>query len=352
MKRHGNSVIVKRSSVVLMCLCVSVCLASGCSKFRASRTMDMTPFAENTSMMFAEAAEVGRRFRTVYLKPYMDVPEVKDVRIQAEPVLKGLRGLLLYSNQLVALNMSAKSDRDKNALLADYLQQATTRIGGVERLANIGVSAAAFDSTLSSIRAAKTFLDGIGAASPVVNAFVLTLLDGFDSLHAQLPVATSAIERGIESEYHVKRAAYERLARQHAQYLMAATWLYKSKSGSRAAVDSLLHLDPSLRRFISEPDRATNEDLDEAENDLLGKLERIDNLIRQLADEKAEYMETQKELQNLRINADRRIKLARDAVVVWGQTHRNLGAGIAVPAMIDIKAWTAGAAKSAVSAFP
>ena len=100
------------------------------------------------------------------------------------------------------------------------------------------------------------------------------------------------------------------------------------------------------------PDRATNENLDEAENDLLGKLERIDNLIRQLADEKAEYMETQRELQNLRINADRRIKLGRDAVVVWGQTHRNLGMGIAVPPMIDVTAWATGAAKTAGSAFP
>ena len=65
MKRNCNSVIVKHSSVVFVSLCVSVCLTSGCSKFRASRSMDMTPFAENTSIMFAEAAEVGRQYRTV-----------------------------------------------------------------------------------------------------------------------------------------------------------------------------------------------------------------------------------------------------------------------------------------------
>ncbi len=352
MNRNGNSVIVKRSSAVLLCLCVSVCMASGCSKFRGSRTMDMTPFAENTSMMFAKAANVGRPFRTVYLTPYMNVREVKDIRSHSVPVLTGLRGLLLYSNQLVALNMSQKSDRDKTALLADYLSQATARVGGVDKLAKIGVSTAALDSTLASIRAAKTFLNGIGAASPLVNAFVLALLDGLDMLHAEMPVATGAIQRGIESEFELKRTAYVRLTRQHAQYLIAATWLYKSKSGSRAAVDSLLHMDPSLRTFIPDPDRITNKALDEAEKDLVGRLERIDDLIRQLADEKAEYMETQRELQNLRINADRRFKLARDAVVVWGQTHRNLGAGIAVPPMVDLKAWAAGAAKSAVSSFP
>ena len=80
-------------------------------------------------------------------------------------------------------------------------------MGGVDKLANIGVSATALDSTLASIRAARTFLDGIGAASPLVNAFVLALLDVLDMLHAELPVATSAIERGIKSEYRDKRSA-------------------------------------------------------------------------------------------------------------------------------------------------
>jgi hypothetical protein len=352
MRRHETTIVKKRLNDVIMCLCVAACLTSGCSKFRGSRTMDMSPFAENTSMMFAEAADVGRRFRTIYLTPYMNVQEVEDIRNHAVPVLKGLRGLLLYSNQLVALNMSAKSDRDKNALLADYLSQATTRVGGVDKMAKIGVSTAVFDSTLASIRAAKTFLDGIDAASPVINAFVLALLDGLDMLHAEMPVGTGAVERGIESEYRAKRTAYERLTRQHAQYLLAATWLYNIRSGSSTAVDSLLHMDPSLRTFMSAPDRFTKTELDEAEKDLVGRLERIDILIRQLADEKAEYMETMRELQNLRINADRRIKLARDAVVVWGQTHRNLGSGIAVPPMVDLKAWASGAAKSAVSAFP
>ena len=155
-------------------------------------------------MKYTISFGISRRDQRCY---NMNVPEVNDIRSHSEPVLKGLRGLVMYSNQIVALNMSTKSDRDKNALLADYLQDATSRVGGVDKLAKIGVSTAAFDSTLASIRAAKTFLDGIGAASPFVNAFVIALLDGLDMLHAGLPVATSAIERGIESEYRDKRSA-------------------------------------------------------------------------------------------------------------------------------------------------
>jgi len=313
--------------------------------------MDMTPFAENTSAMFAEAAEVVRPARQIYLKPYMDIPEINAIRAHAEPVLSGLRGLVMYSNQLVALNLAKKSDQQKNGLLADYLQGAAGRVGGVDKLAKIGVSAAMFDSTIASIRAQKTFLDGIGAASPIVNAFVLALLAGLDELNAEFPITLGAVERGIETVYRDKRIAYSRLTHQQAQYLIAATWIYRTRSGEEAAVDSLLHLDPSLSTFIPAADRVTNEQLDAAEMDLIGRLERIDMLIGQLSDEKREYFETRRELVDLRINVERRLKLARTSVVVWGQSHRNLGAGIPVPAMINLKSVAAEMAKSAIS-FP
>jgi len=313
--------------------------------------MDMTPFAENTSMMFVEAAQVVRPHRQIYLKPYMGIPEVNAIRDRSLPVLGGLRGLVMYSNQVVALNMSKKSDREKNGLLADYLQGAAGRLGGVDRLSKIGVSAATFDSTMAAIRAANTFLNGIGAASPVVNAFVLALLDGLDEVHAVVPQVALAIEREIEKVYRNKRTAYTRLTRQQAQYLIAATWLYRSKSGEETAVDSLLHLDRSLSAFIPAPGRVTNEELDAAEKDLIGRLERIDMLIGQLSDEKREYFATREELDNLRINIERRLKLARTSVMLWGQTHRNLGAGIPVPPMINLKVVAAEMAKTAIS-FP
>jgi len=313
--------------------------------------MDMTPFAENTSAMFVEAAQVVRPHRRIHLKPYMSIPEANAIRERSQPVLRGLRGLVMYSNQVVALNMSKKSDREKNGLLADYLQGAAGRLGGVDRLSKIGVSAATFDSTMAEIRAQSNFLDGIGAASPVVNAFVLALLDGLDEIHAEVPLVSLAIEREIERVYRDKRTAYSRLTRQQSQYLIAATWLYRSKSGEEAAVDSLLHLDRSLSTFIPAPDRVTNKELDAAEKDLIGRLERIDMLIGQLSDEKREYFETREELDDLRINIERRLKLARTSVMLWGQTHRNLGAGIPVPPMINLKVVAAEMAKSAIS-FP
>jgi hypothetical protein len=59
-------------------------------------------------------------------------------------------------------------------------------------------------------------------------------------------------------------------------------------------------------------------------------------------------MAKQQELEQIRVNIDTRIKLARDAISVWAQSHRNLGAGIPVPAMVDVVGIAGGLARRVV----
>jgi hypothetical protein len=320
----------------------------GCSLFQGSRAIDMTPFAENTSAMFAEAAKVGRPFRFVHLKPYVHIPEAAEFRDRSKPLISALRGIVLYSNQVVALSMADKADKEKNALLADYLLEATGKVATRERLQEIGIGQAAYDSTMQGIRNATTFLDGVAAASPMVNAIVLAVLERLDEMNNDLPSLTGVIDGKIEARYREKRAAYEGLTSIQARYLNAATLLYEARSGDEAVLDSLFAYDASLRDFIPEDRTATRKEFDLAEEDLVGRLGRIGTLISQLEVERQTYLATQQELEDFRINVDQRIKLARDAIVVWGQAHRNLGQGIPVAPMIDIAGMASGLARTAL----
>lgn len=331
MKSSTTTVWLLPAGILLMTF-----LCCGCSAFHGSRAMDMAPFAENTSLMFAEAAKVSRPFRAVYLRPYANIPEVGAMQRQARPLIAGLRGLVLYSNQVVALNMSNKSDREKNRLLAEYLGEATGSVAKREKLESLGITAAGLDSILASVRSAETFLKGIDAASSLVNVIVVALLDGFEEINDQLPALMNAFDAAIEKSYKEKRAAYEGLTRLQARYMIAATWLYESKSGNPTALDSLFSTDPSMRTFIPSPSQATPEQLESAEKELMTRLERISSLIEQLRDARARYQATQEELTDLRIDLEQRIKVARDAVIVWGQSHRNLGAGIPVPPLVNL----------------
>ena len=320
----------------------------GCSAFQSSREIDMTPFAENTALMFSDAAKVGRPPRWDYLKPYYALPELREIRLRAEPVLRGLRGIVMYSNQLVALNMSSKSDKEKNRLLAAYLKEAAAKVADRRRFDSIGVTSTMLDTIFTNMERAEKFREGIEAASPMINAIVLAMLNRLDELDLVVPVVIEAVDRAIDNDYADKRSNYANLVRLQTQSLRAVTLLYDGRAGDRAALEQLLEVDPTMREFFTSPANATPKELKAAEESLSLRLERINTFVHNLDDEKAVYSSKQRELETLRVSVEDRIKVARDAVLFWAQSHRNLGVGIAVPPLIDVGSIGLGLAKKVV----
>ncbi len=318
---------------------------TGCSVFQSSRQIDMNPFAENTAAMFAEAAKVGRPPTWNYLKPYKELPELQAIRVKSAPVIIGLRGIVMYSNQLVALNMSSKPDKEKNKLLARYFRDAEAKVGNRARFDSVGVSTGMIDTVYRNIEAAETFREGILAASPLVNAVVLAMIQRLEEIGAELPNIAGVLDKKIEEDYAAKRQNYDDLVRLQTQLHHAATLLYDSREGDRAALKSLFEVEPSMRDYFANTDKPSLKEFDAADQALTGRLERIEKFIHQLDYEKATYIGKERELEELRINFDARVKIARDAVMFWAQSHRNLGAGIEVPPLIDVAGIAGGLSK-------
>jgi hypothetical protein len=320
----------------------------GCSMFQSTRQIDMNPFAENTSAMFAEAAKAGRPFKWNHLKPYLTASEVPRIRSKSEPLIRGLRGIVMYSNQLVALNMSSKSDKEKNKLLAAYFREAALKITDRAGFDSIGVNPEMMDTLYVNIERAETFREGIEAASPLVNAVVLAMLQRVDDLDREVPPTINALDRMVESEYADKRQNYQGLMRLQTKFQHAATLLYDAKTGDQDALRKPLEVDPSMHEFFPSVDKPPVKAFSAAEAELAGRLEKIDTFLHQLDGEKAAYIAKQQELESVRQNLDERLKVVRDAVILWAQSHRNLGAGIAVPPLIDVGGIAGGLARKVV----
>ena len=323
-------------------------LLPGCAAFQSSKKIDLAPFSQNTQIMFAEAAKVNRPPRWDYLKPYYSIPELREIRLRADPIFRGLRGIVMYSNQLVALNMSSKSDKEKNRLLAAYLKEVAAKVADRARFDSIGVSSSMFDTVFSSIERAETFREGIDAASPMINAIVLAMLNRLDELDQTVPIVIAAVDRAVDEEYAKKGSNYFNLRRMQTTFLQAMTLLFDAKGGDRAALEQLLLVDPSLREFFASAANVTPKEFKAAEESLTIRLERINTCIHYLDDDKTVYSAKQRELEALRVNTEERIKVARDAIMVWAQSHRNLGAGIEVPPMIDVAGIAGGLARKVV----
>ena len=63
----------------------------------------------------------------------------------------------------------------------------------------------------------------------------------------------------------------------------------------------------------------------------------------------ARYHAKKEEIKQWRVTVDEKIRIARNAISVWAQSHRNLGNGIPVPPLIDVAGFTGGVVGAAVN---
>jgi len=322
-------------------------LITGCSVFQGSRKINMSPFSDNAETMFGEAVKISRPFQWKHLKTYTSIPEFKKMYLESIPLLEALRGIVYYSNQVVAINNAQISDKEKNRQLALYLYEALQKAKEELRVDSLRLDESGVQRVLEDIRNAKKYLDGLAAATPIINTAVVSIQDRIDNIEDDIPLILVAIDREIEKDYGTIRRTFIEMKVLQNETMRLMTRLYRGQMGNTAELDTLLQLDASLKKFFTSGSTASQTQLAAAEAHLAGRLQQIDIMFKQLEDDKMEYIAKQDELVAWRIQVDEKIKIARSAMSVWAQSHRNLGSGIPVPPMIDVAGFATGLVGSA-----
>ena len=323
-------------------------LLSSCSAFESSKKMDMTPFSQNAGMMYAEAAKINTPFQFRELQRYLNEPEIVELQSAAVPVLIGWQGLVRYSNQLVALNNAKLSESQKNQKLAEYILQTRQRLVDRGAVENIEFEFGGLDSVLMNIRSAPTFLDGIDAAAPIVNSVVYAMQSQIDKVSSLVPGVGAAFQRRIEADQEKQKGNYLDLRELQARFHHAQVLLYRARLEEPGAFDSLLQVDPSLKEYLNPKGGTSGKNWKDAEEALALRLARIHESFNQLSMEGKVYQARQQEVQEWREEINMKIKVARDGLMVWSQSHHNLGKGIPVPPLIDVMSMAGGLAKKVV----
>jgi hypothetical protein len=295
----------------------------------------MAPFSENAGILFGEASKISRPFKWKYLKTYTKIPEFQQLMIKAVPILRSLNGIVYYSHQVVAINNSQLKYKEKNKQLARYLGDILKKAGEKGQLDSLGLSRETLNQVLENIPKADTYMEAIGEASPIVNSVVLTVQNSLDELQEDIAVVINTFDRKIETEYGDTRTILLELMALQTETMYTTTMIYRMLMGQQVSVDSVLQRDTSLKKFLSSPN-LTVAQLEGAESYLLERLSNIDKVIQQMRDQVKAYHYKQDEMEEWRLNVDEKIRVARNAISVWAQSHRNLGAGIPVPPLIDV----------------
>jgi hypothetical protein len=167
------------------------------------------------------------------------------------------------------------------------------------------------------------------------------------SLIYAIPSILIAFNREIEKDYAMTRANYKQLVKLQEELMLSATRLYQARIGNQAQLNLLVQSNAAVRNIIPSTTNVSAAQLAKVEAYLIKELQQINILIHQLDDVKTEYIAKQDELIAWGTQADEKVRIARTAMTVWAQSHRNLGAGIPVPPLIDVAGIATGLVGSA-----
>ena len=321
---------------------ISILSLSSCSIFQKSKKIDMAPFSENAGTLFSEAAKVSRPFQFKLLKPYIQIKEFQTVAKSAIPLFEALRGVVYYSNQVVAINNSKFSDKEKNHQLAKYLYEAMQKSIKNQKIDSLQLDEMGAKRVLENIQNSKSYLAGIEAASPIVNSVVIAIQKRLDKIQAAIDPISLALDREVEKDYGATRFNYNRLINLQEQMMLSITRIYRARIGDKAEIDTLVQENRSLMDYIPSVENVSPAQLAAAESYLLDQLHQINIMFSHLEEIKVAYIAKQKELVAWRALVDEKIMIARTAMTIWAQSHRNLGAGIPVPPLFDVTGFATG----------
>jgi len=333
----------------LLSLALLAAMLGGCASFRSSKRLDVGPFAENTVGMIGEVQRATKPVVWTYLKKYDQLPSVQQVRQAARPAWTLMRGVALYSTQLVSIYESDLSDKRKSQELATYLDQAIRERLRSNPRATLFLTQGALDTSVTNVRASSDFLSALGAAQPVVSAALSYGNSLYDSLDVEIDQAAADIDARVEKEFAPIKEQIETLTglqiRGTRSYGLIASYRY----GSDAALDTLRSINPESAESLPVGKRPTLASLDATEKRILAQLETTTQLRSHLVEQFDIYKAEQQELDQLRIQAREASRLGRITLILWARSHRNLAAGVTVPASINLMGIVQGAAAKASS---
>lgn len=325
---------------------IAAVLLAGCSTLKGSKRLDVGPFSENTLGMIGELQKYNRSVVWTHLRKYQTLASVKQTQETNALLRRLLRGVGLYSGQVVSLYEAPIPEDRKIRELARYMDEyIRPNLTVDDTPEDFKVTPGYMDSLTRNIRESETLLAALGAAQPLVGAAVSVGNVILDRLDGNVRVAADEINSLIQMEFASMNARLVDLESMHVNSVRSYTLIQRHVGGDATALDTLRSYDPGVREYMPIGRAPTSKEVDAAERYVLERTATLKSLRDQLEPDFTRYRECLDELEMLRNQTDERARLARMTLTLWGRSHRNLANGISVPPMIDVM----GIMKSTVS---
>ncbi len=317
-------------TTVFLLLC-----CAGCSKFTASKRLNLAPFAED---MVAVAGDIqyglGQTY-IVYLRGYSDSPEAKHLSALALKVRLLIRYSISYALEVVALADSRMSGPERTLALSKKIDSLVRPVIQPPT-APLNFSEAELDTILASVRESKNLIDGLSAAQPIINEVARVSGEIFENTKNALDETMAATQQKIDADIAPVLAQDAMMRDFQWRGVKSIELIVRYREGDTAAADTLLTLMPGLSDRVATKDGLSFEELTTIENRILFALRTFSEVREQLKPDIELYRKQQGELEEVIASFNTALRQARVAMIAWSRAHQRLAAGITDPAEIDI----------------
>ena len=321
----------------------------GCAKFQSSRKLDIGPFGENAMTLMGDVQAVMTMKRPFYIKPYLYGQNIEVYRKQWADLQKVLRGIVMYSTQVVSIAHAKLPEKQKAEEFALIVNQMLTPVVEHKSTVAIKINREELDKVLVDIRSSANLLDMLGAAQPMVDMIVNYTDASFELLKDSLEGTQRDVIVRMDERWGDLRENLVALKDVQQRSLRSYALLYSYREGNPASYSALLDNDPALKQYLPASGTSGFKELDSAEARLMDRIGNIGKIQDQLRPQVERYQNESKELDDLMRANEELARKVRTAVIVWSRTHRNLSHGIPVPPEIDLYSMLTGAATQAAS---
>jgi len=219
-----------------------VVLLPGCASFKASRKVDLTPFAQHLIAMSEDIQYGLSDEKAIWLRRYMDEPEVAvlvtEYRDVTDRTRRILRGILAYSIEVVTLAQLDADGPEKANALAGYLEH-LKQPSIDEADCDVHMTGARFDEILADIRTRKSLVDGINAAQPVADEVARIIGEHISRVEVLQTQIEDAITSAIEEDHSPQLSFMGTLKGTHSEALYSMGLLIAYINGDEDALTEL-----------------------------------------------------------------------------------------------------------------
>jgi hypothetical protein len=323
---------MRRLFTALSCIIV-LSLLGGCAKFSASRKMDAGPFGENTTIMIGDVtADVRKPF---YIKKYIDGPSRDEYEAEWNNMKKAMRGVVLYSTQVVNIAQSPMTERKKPNALAATLKEILDPMPD-QRLAEFRLTREQINDWIRNVEIQDTMLAALTEAQPLIDRVANYVDASFERVEAALNKLIRDIDKRMDAQWHLNRENVEGLYALQNLTFRSYDLLYKFREGDPAALDALRENDPALKSLPGKGRSVSDKELEATEFDIMARLKNLNAIREQIMPQVERYLLEARERDELYSQHKETGKKLRTTMMLWSRSHRNLAAGIPVPPEIDL----------------